>query len=580
MKCGTHLRWLFAAQAVLLAVAAWRNLHQLNPDGIAYIRIAGYYAAGQTELAVSGYWGPLLSWLMVPLLKVGVAQLVAARVVMALSGVVFLVGAVAVFRAFRLPRLPLLFGAWVAAGWSVFWSVRNITPDLLMAGLVGLALSATMELFLSCSRRGEEADLPNSKFRIPNSEFGIRLLISAATAGGWWGMAYLAKAVALPFGVLVSGALAVLALSGRRDLRAMIGARLGLVWLCTAIVAGPWIGVLTLHYGKFTFSTTGPIAHALVGPGPKAGSHPAMTTLRQPDGGRMTQWEEPSRMAYERWSPLASEENFRHQLGVIAGNVGGCWDWLAPWNAWVNGAGLPAWRRWLGAFDLFGIGGLAVLVAAACVVRNRNRLRRVRWTWAAIPVVVLGGLYLPFFVMPEDSRYFYPAWPCLWLMAWAGLAAMPRGEVRWFGSRAVAVAFAIPSMVWCGVALNGLPNPAAARALQLSAHLREDRVAGPFAGSAALPGGRTGLYTVFLLGGRWLGDDPQAGPEDFAKVGAHVVFVRRGSPAFASFVKNTGWVEWREPVEKSSLIGEVMSGRLFLPEPEGASVRVFVRKTQ
>lgn len=580
MKSRTHLRWLFAVQAVLLVVAAWQNLHQLNPDAIAYMRIAGYYAAGQTELAVSGYWGPLLSWMMVPLLKVGAAPMVAARVVMALSGVVFLAGALAVFRAFRLPRLPLLFGAWVAASWSVFWSVRNITPDLLMAGLVGLAVGGTMKLFLRSSRRGGEADSSNSKFRIANSEFRIRLLSSAATAGGWWGLAYLAKAVALPLALVVSAALAVLALSGRRELRAAVGGRLGLVWLCTAIVAGPWIGVLTLHYGKFTFSTTGPIAHALAGPGPKAGSHPAMTTLHQPDAGRMTQWEEPSRMAYEWWSPLASEENFRHQLGGIAGNIGVCWDWLSPWSAWVNGTGLPAWRRWLGAFDLFGISGLAVLVAAACVVRNSNRLRRVRWAWAAVPVVVLGGLYLPFFVMAEDNRYFYPVWPWLWLMAWAGLAVMPRGELRGFGAKMIGVSFAIPSMVWCGAALNGLPNPASASALQLSSQLQADRVAGPFAGSAALPGGRTGLYTAFLLGGRWLGDAPQAGPEEFSKAGAQVVFVRRGAPAVALFVGDSEWREWREAVEKSSFIGEVMSGRLFVAESEGAAVRVFVRKTQ
>ena len=79
MKLESQLRWVFAVQAVLLAVAAWRNLHQLNPDAIAYMRIAGYYANGQTELAVTGYWGPLLSWLMVPLLKVGAPPLVAGK---------------------------------------------------------------------------------------------------------------------------------------------------------------------------------------------------------------------------------------------------------------------------------------------------------------------------------------------------------------------------------------------------------------------------------------------------------------------------------------------------------------------
>ena len=35
MKARHELRWVFFVQAVLLVVAAWRNLQQLNPDAIA-----------------------------------------------------------------------------------------------------------------------------------------------------------------------------------------------------------------------------------------------------------------------------------------------------------------------------------------------------------------------------------------------------------------------------------------------------------------------------------------------------------------------------------------------------------------
>jgi len=538
VKLESQLRWVFAVQAVLLAVAAWRNLHQLNPDAIAYMRIAGYYANGQTELAVTGYWGPLLSWLMVPLLKVGAPPLVAARVVMGVSGVVFLAGAVAVFRVFRLPRVALLTGAWVAGGWSVFWSVRNITPDLLMAGLVALAVSATMELFLSRSRRGDES-----------KHFGrtrIRILTSAATAGLWWGLAYLAKAVALPLALAAAAGLAVFAMSGRRELRAELAARLGMVCICTALVAAPWLGVLSQHYGRFTFSTTGPIAHALAGPGEKAGFHPAMTTLHQPEAGRVTQWEEPSRMAYQRWSPFASEENFRHQLKVIGGNIGVCWDWLNPWRAWVAGADSPPWRRWLGTFDLLGISGMAVLLAGGCAVRNRHRLRRVRWCWALVPVAALGGLYLPFFVMAEDNRYFYPVLPFLWVLAVgaSGWAARRKSRVvggtRQLAFRIVSLAFVTTALAWLAVALVRIPNQASRAAHEIAVQLKLSGHVGPVAGSGLLPGGRTGLYTAFLLGERWLGDDSMAGPEAFLASGATVVVVRRSSHA-ELFARNPSW---------------------------------------
>lgn len=585
MSRRLHLRWLFAAQAVLLAVAAWRNLHQLNPDAVAYVRIAGYYAAGQWDLAVTGYWGPLLSWLMVPLLKAGVPPLVAARVVMAVSGVVFLSGAVTVFRAFRLPRVALLTGAWIAMGWSVFWSVRHITPDLLLAGVAGVAVSATMKTVLTpCRQLAVATSSPHATETAATASrrHGSAGRRRAIAAGVWWGVAYLAKAVALPWAGLVTTGLALFALSGRRELRREMAQRLGWVWLCTMLVAAPWMGVLSLHYGKFTFSTTGPIAHALAGPGEESRYHPAMVTLHQPDAGRVTQWEEPSRMAYRYWSPFANAQSWQHQLRVMQRNAGLLAGWLLPAEAWLHGEELPGWRRWLSTFDFLGLAMVALWFSGIALLRQLSRLRRARLLWAWVPVGALAWLYLPFFVMAEDNRYFYPLWPFLWLLT---LAARPqsagpatRGHRR-IGFRVMVVSFAAPTVLWCGAALHGLPNPAAEAAQKLAAQLRADRVAGPFAGSASLPGGRTGLYTAFLLGGRWLGDDPQARPEAFSKAGAQVVFVHRGAPAFASFATDRGWREWTTAAEKSSFIGEMMTGRMFLPEPPGSAIRVFVRQS-
>src|SRR6266496_4293123 len=81
---------VFVSQIIALAAAGWINRQALNPDGIAYMRIASYYASGRMDLAISGYWGPLLSWLLVPWLKAGVTAVAAARSVMALSAVYFL----------------------------------------------------------------------------------------------------------------------------------------------------------------------------------------------------------------------------------------------------------------------------------------------------------------------------------------------------------------------------------------------------------------------------------------------------------------------------------------------------------
>lgn len=527
-----HLRWLFAAQAVLLAVAGWRNLEQLNPDAVAYCRIAGYYAGGELDLAVTGYWGPLLSWLMVPCLKLGYAPLVAARVVMGLSGVVFLAGAVAVFRGFRLPRGALLTGAWIAAGWSVFWSVRQITPDLLLAGLAGLAVGALL--------KGEGGRARGEGAATASRWHGLG-------AGAWWGLAYLAKAVALPWGVLTMVGFAVCALSGRRELRREVAMRLGWAGLGLGLVAGPWIGVLSGHYGRFTFSTTGPIAHALAGPGEESRYHPAMVTLHAADAGRVTQWEEPSRMAYRYWSPWGSAENFRHQLEVMGRNAGTLTEWL--WGLrWMSGAeDARGAARMLPGFDLLGLSLAAVLGGGAVVALSRRRLRRVRWAWAVVPVVALGGLYLPFWVQPEDQRYFYGVLPFVWVLVVGGWGWVCRQGWAWTGSirrrvfRVAGVAFVVPAGLWLAAGLVGLPNPASRAAHELAAGLRAGGHAGAVAGSGLQAGGRTGFYVAFLLGERWLGDDALAGPGEFAAAGARVVVLRRGTGQAEAFARDAGW---------------------------------------
>src|SRR5215510_7179423 len=125
----------FLVQIVLAGKSAWLFRDQLNPDGLFYMRIAQYYLSGQTDLMVSGAFGPLLSWLIVPWLVVFDDPLLAAHAAVAVSAVGFLFGCVCVLRAVRLPGTAIMIGTWITAFLSAAWSVVVITPDLLMAGL-------------------------------------------------------------------------------------------------------------------------------------------------------------------------------------------------------------------------------------------------------------------------------------------------------------------------------------------------------------------------------------------------------------------------------------------------------------
>jgi hypothetical protein len=135
---------VIVCQVVLLIIAGWKNRLVLNPDGVAYISIASHYAQGEFNLAVSGYWGPLLSWSMVPLLTIFHNPMDAARISLGLSAVVFLLGSLSVYWSLQIHPGGIVFGTLVVAIASIFWSVENVTPDLLMSGLICLAVSEMM----------------------------------------------------------------------------------------------------------------------------------------------------------------------------------------------------------------------------------------------------------------------------------------------------------------------------------------------------------------------------------------------------------------------------------------------------
>ncbi len=517
----------FGAQLLLLIVAAWRNADQLNTDAVAYLRLAHYYTTGQIELAVSGYWSPLFVWLLAPLLKLGLAPLVAARIVMALSAVVFFWGCVAVFHAFRLRERAYVLGAWLAALASVFWSVRNISPDLLVAGLIAFAIATMLE------------------------ERWLNERHAAVITGFWWGLAYLAKAVALPLALLVGSTLAALIGFTKTEQRQRAFYQFGITLLTAVVIVLPWIATISLKYGRPTFSTTARIAHAVAGPADRARYHPALRTFHQPEPGRLTAWEDPSRMPYEHWSPFDSAENFRHQFDVIANNLGSELSMLGG----VNPAGLAtaarhpgaqAFARALPGLDLCWLGVIALAVCA-CVPRQwRETLARERWRWAVVPCACLMAIYLPVLLERAEQRYFYALLPFVWVAVAGAVSQWAQRrdgnevfEWRWL-QRAFA-SFALLALLWCTASLNGLPNYASEFAHELAAKMRAKNLGGPIAGSALMQGGRAGFYTAFLLGERWLGDEPGATPERFRESGAMFIIVLRDSAQFDAMNRAAGF---------------------------------------
>jgi len=486
---GRLISAVFVFQIIALAAAGWINRQALNPDGVAYMRVASYYASGKMGLAISGYWGPLLSWLMVPWLKAGLTAVAAARIVMALSAVCFLWACWSLFVRFGLRGKPLYWALSSVAAVSVLWSVEYITPDLLLGALLGHAFSGMT---------------------------GLRWLERPASAwqsGLQWGLAYLAKGVAFPVALLICAGMGALWWRERPGSRACLRRGLLITFLGFSLLAAPWMAILSVKYGRFTISNSGRLNHAMVGPSDVDRFYPLDRGFHRPEPGRVTIWEDPQ-LPYPDWSPFASVAKALHQLQIIA------------WNGCVVLVMLTSVSL---AFPV--IVGLALW--RLCHREWRARLMQGNWWWAALPVTALAVVYLPGNLLITEQRYFYAALPCI-LVLHVGILLLWRTTpvTPWIQRQGVVLMF-------CAVIIPTLarlwlrPGPARTAGVQahfLAQKISEAHLAGPIAGSGSLSGGRTGLYVAFLLDQPWYGDESRLSADGFKQSGARLIIVRRENP--------------------------------------------------
>jgi hypothetical protein len=335
--------------------------------------------------------------------------------------------------------------------------------------------------------------------------------LRAVAAGLLWGLAYLAKPIALPWAVLVT--VATILFDGWRN---------GAAWrkaLFTGgvltLVAAPWIGVISQKYGHWTMATTGPIAHALAGPAEVTRYHPTFVTLHHPEPGRITSWEDPTRLGYQRWAPFASVPNLRHQLQVVGLN--------SLRVVFILTTLVPVWPWILG--------------------RALRREDRESIVWRSlVPVGLLAGLYLPFYLTANEQRYFLVALP----LFWGGWSACKPGD----GS--VNDEQRQTSRLWLSVSLIALvtlashvrfsypPRMASRDARETALWLDARDLKGPVAGSALQRGGRTGLFLAWHLRQPWLGDDPSADSRVLVASGARLVALTPEDPRVGSLEGQPG----------------------------------------
>jgi hypothetical protein len=395
------LRWLWYAglAAAYLAAAgplAYYARDAINPDGVAYVQTARHWAAGRVDLAVNGWFSPLLSWLLVPAVWLGVEPFAAARVLGVLYGLLFAAGAVRLTAAMGGRR----FSLW-AFGTALLLSLRTVfaeaTPDFLMtAGLTWFYALAAEMIAAPASRR---------------------MIVKAVLTGLVGGACYLAKAYALPV-VLVTLALAAVfrLLTVREEAKPTSRSRLqsaipfAVAMGVAIVVCIPWIVAISAQFGRLTTSTAASLAARSWPAGvPMEGSYPHYA-IQRPREGRIGAWENPAE-AKGDWPRWHSEEGvgwtFGNQMKAISYNL--------KMTFLGDTRGRKFVTPYLSRFDVFmtlTIGWAAAFVLAL-IPRWAGSVRAL-WLWGCLAAAVyLGGYIVLYFY----ERFTWGMWGLLIAMA-------------------------------------------------------------------------------------------------------------------------------------------------------------------
>ena len=477
----------FVTQTIFLIIIHHARRYEINEDAVSYIRIAQYYLNFNVDLMISGYWGPLLSWLIAPWLLFFQTPLYAGHAAMILSAGVFSLGSYRMLRALKLPDAAVLAGTWICALVSVGWSIGLIAPDLLEAGLlcfgVGLILSD------SWPRNGA----------------------TSFFSGAIFGIAFLAKAVALPVSLLIIVCFACQhAVVGAPPFRFIMRSFL-LTLAGLMVVTGPWIYVLSTHYGNFVFSTSGPINHALVGPTDVDRYHPSFRTFHQPVAGRITSWEDPLPEIYEHWSPLDNWGSAKHQAQLIYANARDI-------------------GRILAEFDWLGLGLVSALLGYIFCSPWRETLRAEYWRWAFIPVLCGSAIYLP--VYADSARYFWPIFPFLLAAAFgftghlANTLPTSRFAKAFLSIGLVTISFAVAQEPRLRQSFSPVKFSEYELALKIAERLDNKELVGPI---ASVGWYEIGYYAAFILGVPWYGNILEASTiNEVLDSNARLIFSPRG----------------------------------------------------
>lgn len=277
-----------------------RYRYQINPDGISYISIAQKYLNGDFSDAVNGYWGPMFSWLLAPLLFVRIEPLLAAKILNLLIGVATIVGVRSLCYKFKMPESGRTVILLCAAPVVLSFGFSDITPDLVLMFLLLVYLGLIFQ--------------PNYAATI---KYGV-------LCGFWGGLAYLTKSYAFPFFISHFFIMNIIHYfrGETKEVKRKVVFNFLTGAVVFAVISGVWIGLISNEYGYLTIGTSGKTTYGAAAAGGR-GSLGIYTEgfVEPPNASSISIWEDPSYLKSSPYEPLDGWSFVKNQVRITAGHI-------------------------------------------------------------------------------------------------------------------------------------------------------------------------------------------------------------------------------------------------------------------
>lgn len=220
--------------------------HQINYDGLGYILTAEKYLGGDFYGAVDAYWGPLISWLLIPFLYFNQAPayaLYSTKILSLIIGFFTLIGVRQLSLRFEMDELVRTTVLLTMVPVLIYFSLKTFTPDLLGVCLMVYYFAIIFN--------------PKYPDKVSN---GLMCGVLGA-------LAYFSKSYFFIFFITSFLALNLLHFYYRKDHpKIKISRNMIMGFIIFLIISSVWIGLISSKENKLTFGTSGEYNYAKFGP--------------------------------------------------------------------------------------------------------------------------------------------------------------------------------------------------------------------------------------------------------------------------------------------------------------------------